>query len=341
MDIYCLGMSVLSYATNYSTNIVNPTRNQTLNECINWCINPNPKNRPTTTELLNKLMTITKSGIYQTIYQLHNAMEDPKLDIIMSISTAIHEEPNNITLISENNCLFYLCESFKHTEDSDILLEIISLLYFIYEKSIIIIIILCDIYIDQEIFKYRINDLTSVLKLCLKKYSNDNSAMLFAAVQILQSIFCNNNNNYKDIVIKSLNGYIKYFLPTLSPSNNTDNTINNFKTNTFKDIKLIKSILIVLKHLTINEENAIDFINNGGYDIIMKYFDDDCKDEENIIMNVLEIIFNIVNTSEGLLAILVDYSRLVKKVRYYEAIQMGNKKEIASDLLEKLEKNNF
>lgn len=197
------------------------------------------------------------------------------------------------------------------------------------------------IYIDQEIFKYRINDLTSVLKLCLKKYSNDNSAMLFAAVQILQSIFCNNNNNYKDIVIKSLNGYIKYFLPTLSPSNNTDNTINNFKTNTFKDIKLIKSILIVLKHLTINEENAIDFINNGGYDIIMKYFDDDCKDEENIIMNVLEIIFNIVNTSEGLLAILVDYSRLVKKVRYYEAIQMGNKKEIASDLLEKLEKNNF
>lgn len=167
--------------------------------------------------------------------------------------------------------------------------------------------------------------------------------MLYAAIQILQTIFCRNDCNYKDIVMKSLNGYIQYFLPPLSPPNNGDNEISSFKKNAFKDIKLIKSILIVLKYLTINEENAVDFINNGGYDIIMKYFDDDdSQDEENITILVLEIIINIVNTTEGLLAILVDYSRLVKKVRYYEAIQEdGEKKEIAKDLLEKLEKNNF
>lgn len=136
MDMYSLGMSVLSYATNYSTNKLNPTKNDILNDCINWCINPNPQNRPTTTELLNKLMTVTKSGIFQTIYQLQSNMEDPKMDIIMNISSAAREDPNNITLIGENNCILYLCESFKHTEDSDMLLEIISLLYFIYDKSI-------------------------------------------------------------------------------------------------------------------------------------------------------------------------------------------------------------
>lgn len=184
MDIYCLGMTVIAFATHYHIENLYPTKNELLNGFINMCINPDPHNRPNVHLLYERLSSISAEDIYHFVYCLKNESKKPDRNTIKSLCDCIKEDNKSIEILCNNNGLFSLCESFKNTDNDFIMLDIIGILNYIYEKN-------------DYVFKYRITDVMYVITLILK--SREQNQITYEAIDLLKNM-CSSNSKYKGII---------------------------------------------------------------------------------------------------------------------------------------------
>lgn len=100
--------------------------------------------------------------------------------------------------------------------------------------------------------------------------------------------------------------------------------------------EFLNDLLIVISEFTEDRENSSNFINYHGYDIIVEFL---ANSDDNIISNSIDILSNIINTSEGLLAILVDYNNIVQKLIRIIKTKKGDLEQKTSELYEKIKKD--